>query len=394
MPTYPLATLAPTISSAGIAIPSYSDIYQSLIASFQGIYGSDIYIAPDSQDGQWLAVLASAINDSNQAAVALFQSFSPSYAQGVELSSLVKINGLARQIATNSTAIGNAIGQAGTAITNGVVTDINGNDWALPSSVTVPIGGSIAVTVVAVESGNLAAPIGTINKISNPQYGWQSFSNTTAAVPGNPVETDFALRLRQAISTSLPAQTPKQAILASVADISGVGRYAIYENDTGTTDSNGLPPHSISVVVEGGDALAIATAIEFKKTIGCNTYGSTSETVLDPAGIPNTINFYELAYVPIYAAITITPLYGYVSTTGAALVAAFVNFINSLAIGEDVYLSWLYGPASLTGSPLGATFDITSLTIGLSSGSLSASNITIPFNEAASCVAANVALTV
>ena len=67
MPTYPLSTLAPTVNAAGISVPSYNDILQSLIAIFQSIYGSDIYVAQDSQDGQWLAALSRAIHDSNQA---------------------------------------------------------------------------------------------------------------------------------------------------------------------------------------------------------------------------------------------------------------------------------------------------------------------------------------
>jgi len=90
-------------------------------------------VAPDSQDGQWLAALASAINDSNQAAVMVFQSFSPTYAQGVNLSSLVKINGLTRLVATNSTAVGNVVGVAGTVIANGSVADTAGNIWNLPA---------------------------------------------------------------------------------------------------------------------------------------------------------------------------------------------------------------------------------------------------------------------
>jgi hypothetical protein len=65
MATYPLATLACTIDENGISAPSYADILASLQASFQSIYGSDIYIEADSQDGQWLATIAQIINDGN-----------------------------------------------------------------------------------------------------------------------------------------------------------------------------------------------------------------------------------------------------------------------------------------------------------------------------------------
>ena len=77
MATYPLATLAAQVTSTGISAPSYNDILSSLTASFQGIYGSDAYLGPDSQDGQLLAVVAQAIYDCNQTAIAVYNQFSP-----------------------------------------------------------------------------------------------------------------------------------------------------------------------------------------------------------------------------------------------------------------------------------------------------------------------------
>ena len=139
--THPLPTLGPTIALAGMTVPSYSDIYQSLVASFKAIYGSDIYVAADSQDGQWLGVLAKAINDSNLAALAVFQSFSPTYSQGTQLSSLVKINGLDRLDSSRSTVDLTIGGDIGTVILNGVVKDVNGNKWDLPATVTIPGSG-------------------------------------------------------------------------------------------------------------------------------------------------------------------------------------------------------------------------------------------------------------
>ena len=89
-----LETLSATIDETGIYIPQYTEILGSLMDSFRAIYGQDIDIAPDTQDGQWLAILAKSIYDSNNMAVAAYNSFSPSYAVGAGLSSLVKLNGL------------------------------------------------------------------------------------------------------------------------------------------------------------------------------------------------------------------------------------------------------------------------------------------------------------
>ena len=365
MTTYPLATLAPTVGPTGISAPSYSDVLLSLQASFNQIYGSDIYIAADSQDGQWLGVLAKAISDSNQVAIAIFQSFSPTYAQGAQLSSLVKINGLTRNSSGYSTVTGTVTGTVGSAITNGIVKDNSGNLWSLPPSVVIPSGGSINETITCQTAGSVPAPYSTTTwSIVNPQLGWQGFSTSVDATIGAAVESDAALRIRQAVSTSLPSQTVMDGILGAVANVPGVVGYFAYENSTASAlavDSigNTIPAHSIAIVVSGGSLQPIVDAIALKKPPGVQTYGALSGTHTDAIGMTSTINYSSLASTAINFAFTIVPLTGYVSTTKALIIAALSNFIDSLAIGENVYATQALAVASLPGNPLGLTFSIT-----------------------------------
>ena len=412
---YPLATLACTISSTGISSPSYADIYASLQASAQAIYGTDIYLDPDSQDGQQTAIYAQAQYDSNQATIAAFNNYSPATSQGVGLSSAVKINGLQRETATQSTADLTLTGTAGTLVTSGVVGDDQslGTTWMLPATVTIGSGGTVVATATCSQQGAITAAANTLTSILTPTAGWQSVTNGSNASIGAAVEDDAQLRQRQSLSTSLPAQTPPQAIYATVANVSGVTRPALYENDSGTTDGNGVPGHSICLVIEGGNATAIAQAIESKKTPGCGTYGSTSETVEDPAGVPITINFDVLGYTPIYVSLTIAPLTGYTVTIGTYIQAALAQAVNSLAIGGTVYYNKLWAPANLSGDAalaavsaitgttmtqpqldvFSATYNVTALTIGTAPSPVGTSNITITFNYVATCTTADVVLT-
>lgn len=394
MATYPLATLAPTIDASGISAPPYSDIYKSLLATFRSIYGQDIYVAPDSQDGQWIAVLAKAIDDSNQAAIMLFQSFSPTYAQGAELSSLVKINGIERKVPTRSEAIGRVIGQAGSLIINGVVRDVSGNLWNLPPSVTIPVSGEILETVIAQEDGDINAAIGAINTIQNPQFGWQSFVNTVAATPGAPVESDVQLRERQTISTALPALAILDAISAAIGAVPDVTRFLVYENDTSTTDANGIPGHSICAVVSGGTVSLVTTAIYSRKPPGIQTFGSISGTVFDRYGLPTIINYEPLDEIPIYFHIKLEPLPGYISTTGDAIKQALVDFLNTLRIGDDVFASQCLAVASLPGQAVSSTFYIAEFLLGLAADPTGAGNISILFNQAAFCETGNIVIEV
>lgn len=393
-PTYPLPTLAAQVSATGISAPAYSDIVNSDVATYEGIYGDDVLLTPDTQDFQLLATRALAIRDCNDLAIAIYNSFYPGTAQGVGLSTAVQINGISRATATNSTAVLDVGGVAGTTIPAGVAVDTNNKLWNLPTNIVIPVSGTIQVTATAQQAGAINAPAGSINTPYTIIPGWQTVTNAAAATPGAPVESDAALRQRQAQSVALSAQTPLSSILAAAANSGGIERFRIYENNTRVTDANGVPGNSVAGVFEGGTVAAIAAAIEQKKSPGTGTYGTTSLIVIDPAGVPIQINYFEMAEVPIYAAITIQPLVGYVATTGVALVAALANFIAALQIGQEVYYNWCMGAAGLSGNPLSFTFDITALTIGLSPSALSASNIPIAFNAGASCTPANIALTV
>jgi uncharacterized phage protein gp47/JayE len=390
-----VSSYAASISSTGISAPTYAQILAYLTASYQAIYGADAVLTPDSQDGQWLAILAKCLNDTNQAAVAVYNSFSPATAQGAGLSSNVKLNGLRREASSNSTAPAVIVGQVGTTITNGVVADPFSNQWSLPASVVIPVEGEITVTLTAVNAGALALADGTVMTILTPTRGWQSTTTSASATMGNAVETDAALRQRQSVSAAMPAVSPLDAVIAAVANVPGVIQSVVYENPTGSTDGNGIPSHSISAVVEGGDTIAVATAIAANKTPGTGTYGTTTEVIVDQKGVPNSISFFELDFTEIFVTITIKALAGYVSTTGTALVASVAAFINSLSIGEESYLNRLYGPANLNNAlPLAATYNVTSIVQGLASGSQSATDLPIAFNKQAQALVANITLVV
>jgi len=403
-------SLAPVISPTGISAPSYADIVSELRADFQAIFGTDIYIDPDSQDGQLIAIWAAAQHDVNNAAIAAYNAYSPLTAQGVGLSSVVKINGISRLVATNSQVVVTLVGEAGTQIINGIVGDSLGLNtrWSLPPSVTIPPEGEIDVTATCTVAGSTSAAAGTITKIITPTRGWQSVTNSSEASPGEPIETDATLRQRQSVSTALPSLSVFDGTLAAIANISGVGRYRGYENNTNTTDGNGLPEHSISIVVSGGDVTTVAQTIANKKGPGCDTYGDTTVTVYDPLGIPSDINFFELSTIRIYVSITVKALPGFLSSTNDIIKAALAQFVSTQPIGEKLYYGRLWAPANLSGSAavsssglsqtqldaLSATYDITVLQVGTSSSPSGTSDIPVPFNQAVVLSVGDIAISV
>ncbi|MDC3554215.1 baseplate J/gp47 family protein, partial [Escherichia coli] len=296
--------LSATVTAEGISAPDYQTVLDTITGYFQQIYGSDAYLDPDSKDGQMVALMALAIHDANNMAITVYNCFSPATGYGAALTSNVKINGISRKGATNSTVDLLLTGTAGTTIINGSVKDSNNVIWRLPASVVVGVDGTVMATATCSVSGAVAAMAGTITTINTPTRGWVSVTNPASATVGSPAETDAELRIRQGQSVALPSITPFEGVDGAIANVAGVTRHKLYENDTGTTDSNGLPPHSISAIVDGGDVTEIAQTIRGNKGQGTATYGTTSVTVPDTYGNPHVISFSRSTDVPIFVAIT------------------------------------------------------------------------------------------
>ena len=389
------------IDATGYHFPDYPTILNYIQTGYQGIYGSDIVITPDSQDGQFLAFIAQAIFDAASFGSSTYNSFSPVTAQGVGLSRNVKINGLNRENPTFSTAILTIVGVAGTVITKGIAQDTLQQNWVLPSPTTIPMGGSINVTATAQTVGAINAAANTITTIFTPTLGWQTVNNAAAAAtPGAPIEEDGTLRARQIKSTANPSLTVLEGTYGAVANVAGVTNAAVWENDTGSDDANSQPAHSILVVVEGGTLSDIGQAIQIHKTPGTypwsgptNAGHNQSEIVYDSRGMPITIGFFQPPLAAeIGVQVTLTPGVGWTTDFETTIAAQISAYINSLGIGAGaqnggyVRLIPLYSLCYVP-SYVPTMYVIDSIEIQINAGGFGSSNIPISYVQLPSCSA-------
>jgi uncharacterized phage protein gp47/JayE len=358
-----MAYTKPVIDDTGIHIPTYADIRDSIIASAKQIYGSDIYLGTDSQDYQFIATISEKMYDSFQLAVDVYNNKSPVTALTNALDSLVKINGIKRHGATYSTVPVTISGIQNTTITNGIVLDTGNIKWDLPSTVTIPESGTITVIATCEISGPIVANVGEITGIYNPVYGWNGVYNSQSATLGSEIESDSKLRKRQATSTAQPSKTVLEGTRGAVASVDGVTRSEVYENDTDITDSRGLPPHSITAVVENGLDTDIAQAIFTHKGPGCYTNGDVEIEVTDSEGEITPIRFYRVEYVDIDVVVNVKALNNYTTATTSNIKNNLETYLNSLKIGANLNISSLWGAALQAISDLkNPIFSITSLT--------------------------------
>lgn len=400
-------TMALTIGPTGASAPAYSDILTYYQNIYYGLYGSDSDLSPASQDGQFIATFAQAVYDANQMGLAVYQSYAPGSAQGAALSLAVKINGLKRNGASQSTVPITVVGTANATIVNGLVGDNLGlgTQWALPPSVTFPPGGSITVTATCTVAGATNAGVGTLTQILNPQLGWQTATNGSAATAGEAVETDAQLLARQQVSVAAPSVTPVGSVTANLLDLPGVGLVQVYENDTNITNLLGIPPHAIAAVVQGGTAAQIAQTIQNTKSIGCSTYGTSSLIVFDQNGLPKTINWYPLTITTLNIVVHVNALSGFTANTEAYIQQAISQFVSQYGIGGNSYLSRLFSPAQLKGDEavagtgltqsqldaLSSTYSINSI-LQATSGSPAASDVAANFYQMFTSPVANISV--
>jgi len=383
---------APTVSSTGITIPTYSDILAYYVSEAETIFGSDIYLGTDSADYQLLSIIARMAYDSMSLAQLAYNSMRATTAIGTQQDSLYKINGISRKSASYSTCDVTITGTAGTIITNGKVQDTAGYYWDLPTTTTIGSGGTVTETATCETIGAITAAIGNLTIIATPTAGWTSVTNASAAVEGTDQETDSAFRARQTTSTELPSQTILAGTIAAIAATEGVTRYKVVENPTNAADSDGTPAHSITPVVEGGTIANVAQSIYDNRGLGCYMNGDVEYVISDSTyGTETTVRFYRPSYVPIYATINVKELTGYTTSTTTSIQTAIVSYLNNLQIGEELTISGLYAAAMAVNTSIyKPTFSITSITAGISSGSQSSSDISVTFNEVVEGLTANI----
>jgi len=390
-----MSYFAPYVDESGLHYPTYDDVLEDLIDAMQAIYGAGVYLGSDSKDYQLLSKFAEKIYDTYQALEIAYNAHSPVTAIGTGLDYIVALNGISRKPATCSTVRLTLTGAAGTVIRNGRALDGNGNRWELPEQVTLDAEGTATVNAICEVTGAVQATAGTITGIATPTRGWESVTNPEDAVAGAAVERDSELRARQAQSVAQPAQSVLEALKGALRSLDGVQRVECYENYTGETDGNGLPPHSVCCVVEGGDDDEIAQTIRLSKGMGCATHGDESITVQDASGQSSTIRFSHVTYVDVDITVNIKRKNGYAASTASEIAAAIADYLSDFSIGTDLTTSVIWMVAQQVNTDYRTpTFSISSVLAARHGETQQQSDVSIGFDEVASGSVSNITVNV
>jgi uncharacterized phage protein gp47/JayE len=163
--------------------------------------------------------------------------------------------------------------------------------------------------------------------------------------------------------------------------VDGVESVTVFENTSDTTDVDGMPPHSVEVLVEGGDDQDILDAVFDSVAAGIQKHGTETGTVTDDQGDDHTVKFSRPDLQPIKIEYTFTydastyPADGDTQLKEAAVAYAQDRF----RVGSDVILSALERPVW----EIDGVYDLTLVRASISPAAFGTANITISSRDQA-----------
>lgn len=324
-----------TLSSTGLITNTQAEWITYFSNAYKSIYGSDINLDQDSPDGQMMMIYIQALIDMTDLLTQIYNQFDPDYAIGNVLDQRVAINGIQRQAGTHTvtnitlvvTKEINLYGTDQSVFSAYTVADNQGNQWQLLTSVVIASPGTYVYAFEAVEPGAILSVPNTITTPVSIVLGVDSINNpTTYTSLGINEESDAELRIRRQKSVSLSSQGYLSGLLAALENISGMSSAFVYENVTGSTDGDGIPSHSIWVIVSGTAlSAAIANAIYSKRNAGCGMKGSQSYNITQADGSNFVIRWDNVTAEDLFIKFTATSLDGTTAPNIAAIRSQLVD---------------------------------------------------------------------
>lgn len=356
------ATLDP---STGLVAQTAAEVFDEIGAAVQVSTGrADLDVSTGSPLGRLLWPFAERTADLQTLMAAALWALDPETAGGPLLTAIALLRGTSRLPASASTLTLRAIGTPGTDVSGRSVRSAEGDVWYLAGGSVIGAGGFVDVVATAADLGPLSATEAGPWTILESVAGWTSVAGQTGTLAlGEDEETDPDLRARLAESLS-QARGTEPAIYAAIAQVPGVDAsyLSAWVNRADTTDSAGLPPHSVELIAEGGTDAAVAEALLRVVPLSAGYYqgpGSTEVTVtLAEDGRDRSVWITRPAAARVYAEVTLdtagatVPLpTGMEATVRAALVAWAETYRprqTLTAASAEAYLAPYLPPGSVS----------------------------------------------
>ena len=354
--------------------------YQSL---FKTIFG-DINTDPSTPQGQ----IITSLTQIDLATISYLENLANAFFFGGSGDFLDKwawnLYRVTRKQGTPSSVLIKITGRPTTDIPNDFTISDGSENYIIETPTRIGENGEVIAKFNNIAINDFVAKANTITQIVTNIDGVERVNNENNATQAIFRETDAELFNRCLYFGSTATNASFRSILANVAQVKGVNRIAGAENVANQNKIiNGveLTPHSICIVVDGGEAQEIAEAIQKSRATGCDMVGDI-EIPLYIDKQKYIYRFYRPKTVAIQAKVT-------VSQSNSGLIRAdfekitkeaLANFINSLDIAKTITQPLL---SNALIKIVGSDFNIDDLQFSKKSESLAYSPINLKLNEIA-----------
>lgn len=305
----------------GIVTQSLPEIISDITGQLQNIYGQNINVDSNSPDGQMINILAQIKKDVLDLCVQYYNNLDTERVIGIPQQILYKLNNCIIKAYTYSyvyvnVSVSKSVNLQGldADIENpdGVgytVSDGNGNRWILAESQTLTVG-THTLNFRAAELGNVTATPNTITIMETVLAGVIGVTNpANNYITGATGESDSQFRLRRNQTVSSPSQGFDDSLQGQLLNLDNVTQAKVYCNREDTTQ-NGIPAHTVWVIVEGGTSSEIGQAIYANIPPGIPMKGTQSVQVQRPYGTTETVYYDNPTAIDLYVKMDIQLLVG------------------------------------------------------------------------------------
>ena len=351
--------------------------------------GEDFDVSAESLAGQLNGAFGRELGIAWESLETLYGAFDPDAAEGRLLDNLAKLTGSFREGSTPSTVLLTCDLDMGTTLTPSThfaaienQTDVRWTPSALlyPSGYVAPSSGPQSVTFLSELKGPIEGFAGTINVISTPVVGWNSVVNPNDAEAGLLTDLDPKFRARRERELAAQGSATARAVTAAVSQafFDNLESLFVYENEGDVVDPNGVPPHSLEVVIFDGetptiDNNSLAQIIFNAKAGGIQSYGNTlasASALVQGSSLPKPVRFSRAEQVDVYLTIDLTKTTAYAGDVAAkeSLVAiCSARFLPGSTVVTSIVESFAAG--------LAGAFDVTSVKLGLAPSPTGTANL-------------------
>lgn len=308
-----------SFDSSGLQTLTQNEIVENLTAKMKEIYGEDINVDSNSPDGQIINIFAQMQEDYYEMLNQINASFDPDQAIGTVLDQRCVINGIQRKGGTYTYVQVNVVTDRSVTLPgldqnsaedSYTISDNEGNQFVLANTSNLS-SGTTSLRFRAMNVGNVEVTPNTITTPVTIILGVLSVNNPSgASEQGINEETDAELRERRKRSVSISNQGYVDGLLAALENIPDVTKASAYQNRGSSTDADGIPGHSIWVVVQGGTDEEIGKVMDNKVAGGVGMKGTQTVNVVQSDGSIETYKFDRPSAQTLYVYLDITALNG------------------------------------------------------------------------------------